>query len=134
MSNTYIQSTSIAGEHLFWNATICKQLNNMFLARDLQFETHNSSLGFNVFGVWPEATDGPLVASVDRAHAHKLLATGDDVGRLNLFPYPACQPKSLHHSYPGHSGQVAVVRFLSDDSRIITIGRHDSSIMQWALV
>lgn len=120
-------------EHFFWNATICRQLNNMSIARDLEFVTHSSVFGFNVFGIWPENQDGPEVNSCDRSHQSKLLVTGDDLGRLNLFSYPACQPKCLHHSYPAHSGTVPSVRFLNDDSRIISIGGKDSSIMQWSV-
>lgn len=133
ISNTYIQSTSVGNEHLFWNATICRQLNNMAIARDLEFSTHNSVFGFNVFGIWPENYDGPDVCSADRSNSKKLLVTGDNLGRLNLFAYPACQPKCLHHSYPGHSITAAAVRFLSDDSRVISLGGRDSSIMQWSV-
>ncbi|KAJ6218486.1 hypothetical protein RDWZM_009643 [Blomia tropicalis] len=132
-SNTYLQSTSTNNEYLFWNATICRQLNNMSIARDLEFYTHNSVFGFNVFGIWPENFDSPDVRSCDRSHSYKLLVTGDDFGRLGLFSYPACQPKCLNHSYSGHSDSVASVRFLSDDSRIISIGGRDSSIMQWSV-
>ena len=105
----------------------------MSIARDLEFYTHNSVFGFNVFGIWPENFDSPDVRSCDRSHSYKLLVTGDDFGRLGLFSYPACQPKCLNHSYSGHSDSVASVRFLSDDSRIISIGGRDSSIMQWSV-
>ena len=105
----------------------------MAIARDLEFYTHNSVFGFNVFGIWPENFDGPNVNSCDRSHSCKLLITGDDLGRLNLFSYPACQPKCLHYSYTGHSYGVSCVRFLSDDSRVISIGGKDSSIMQWSV-
>lgn len=132
-SNTYIQTVSLTNEHLFWNATICRQLNNMAIARDLEFATHNCVLGFSAFGIWPEAYDGADILSADRSATGKLLVAGDDLGRLNLFSYPACQPKCLHHAYTGHSVGVAAVRFLSDDSRIISIGGRDSSIMQWSV-
>lgn len=134
-SNTYIQTTSILFEHLFWNASICRQLNNVSIARDLEFVTHNSMIGFNVFGVWPDNFDngGPFISTMDRSHNCKLLLTGDDVGRLNLFTYPSCQPKCLHHSYVGHTSTVPNARFLADDSRIISIGGKDSSILQWSV-
>ncbi|KPM01385.1 echinoderm microtubule-associated protein-like protein 1 [Sarcoptes scabiei] len=104
-TNSYIQTTSITCEHLYWNATICRQLANVSISRDLEFETHNSTIGFNVFGVWPENFDGPFVNCLDRSHSKKLLVTGDDLGRLNLFSYPASQSKCLHHSFLGHSNQ-----------------------------
>lgn len=92
-------------------------------------------IGFNVFGVWPDNFDngGPFISTMDRSHNCKLLLTGDDVGRLNLFTYPSCQPKCLHHSYVGHTSTVPNARFLADDSRIISIGGKDSSILQWSV-
>lgn len=130
---TYIQSNSGDYEHLFWNATICRQLNNMSIARDLKWETHNSVLGFNVFGIWPENADGSDINTCDRSHSQKLLATGDDFGKINVYSYPVCQTKCLHHCYSGHSSHVTAVRFLPDDSRLISLGGRDSSVMQWSV-
>ncbi|XP_054153345.1 echinoderm microtubule-associated protein-like 2 isoform X2 [Oppia nitens] len=130
---TYIQSCSGDYEHLFWNATICRQLNNMSIARDLDWQSHNSVLGFNVLGIWPENADGSDVNTCDRSHSGRLLATGDDFGKINVYSYPAPQPKCLNHSYGGHSGHLTGVRFMADDSRLISIGGRDSTVMQWTV-
>lgn len=107
----------------------------MSIARDLEFATHNSMIGFNVFGIWPDnnLSIGPFISSTDRSNNSKLLITGDDIGRLNLFSYPSCQPKCLHHSYSGHTATIQTVRFLADDSRVISIGGKDSAILQWSV-
>ena len=130
---TYMQSTSGDYEHLFWNATTCRQLNNMSIARDLEWHTHNSAIGFHVFGIWPDGADGTDINTCDRSHSQKLLATGDDYGKVNLYSYPSSQPKCLHHTYPGHSSHVSSVRFMADDSRLVSIGGRDSTIMQWTV-
>ena len=31
------------------------------------------------------------------------------LGRVRLHSFPACQPKSLAHTYTGHSGQVMIM-------------------------
>jgi len=41
--------------------------------------------------------------------------------------------QSLCHTYGGHSSHVTNVSFLQDDSRLISTGGHDTSVMQWAL-
>ena len=105
----------------------------MSLARDLEFETHNSPLGYSVFGVWPDSQYNANVNYCDRSASGRLIVTGDELGKVNLFTYPACQPKCLHHSYPGHAQSITGVQFLSDDSRVISIGGKDSSIMQWSV-
>jgi WD40 repeat protein len=41
--------------------------------------------------------------------------------------------QSLCHTYGGHSSHVTNVSFLQDDSRLISTGGRDTSVMQWAL-
>lgn len=130
---TYIQTTSGDYELLYWNATTCRQLSNMSIARDLNWATQNCTIGFNVIGIWPENADGSDVNTCDRSNSSKLLATGDDFGKINLYSYPCNKAKCLNHSYNGHSSHVTCVRFLPDDSRIISLGGRDSSIMQWSV-
>lgn len=65
----------------------------MSIARDLEWETQNGVLGFNVFGIWPENMDGTDINSCDRSRNQKLIVTGDDFGKVNIFSYPASQPK-----------------------------------------
>lgn len=95
--------------------------------------THNSLISFSVFGIWPESLDGPKICSGDRSHNQKLFVVGDDFGRLNLYSYPACQLKCLHHSFPGHCSAIPRIQFLADDSRVISVGGKDSSILQWTV-
>lgn len=44
-------------------------------------------------GIWPENADGSDVNACARSHNHKAIATGDDFGKVNIYSYPACQPK-----------------------------------------
>lgn len=43
-------------------------------------------------------------------------------------------PQSLCHVYGGHSSHVTNVTFLHDDSRLISIGGKDTSVLQWEIV
>ncbi|GFT82787.1 echinoderm microtubule-associated protein-like 1 [Nephila pilipes] len=131
--STYIQTNSGDYEQLFWNAGVCRQVSNMSIARDLKWTTQTCTIGFSVLGIWPENADGSDVNTASRSHNQKLVATGDDFGKVNIYSYPACQPKSPHHSYGGHSSHVTNVDFTPDDTRLISLGGRDCSIMQWAL-
>ncbi|KAF8795097.1 Echinoderm microtubule-associated like protein [Argiope bruennichi] len=131
--STYIQTNSGDYELLFWNAGVCRQVSNMSIARDIKWNTQTCTIGFSVLGIWPENADGSDVNTCSRSHSHKLLATGDDFGKVNIYSYPSCQPKSPHHSYGGHSSHVTNVDFTPDDTRLISLGGRDCSIMQWAL-
>lgn len=124
-----------SGDHeiLFWNTEICRQITQPSQLRDLEWSSDTCPLSFSTFGVWPEGADGTDINSCCASHSQKLIATGDDSGRVNLYGYPACHPKSLHHSYAGHSSHVTNVCFLHDDTRVLSSGGNDSSIIQWTL-
>lgn len=42
-----------------------------------------------------------------------------------------CFFQSLYHSYGGHSSHVTNVSFLQDDSRLVSTGGGDTSVLQW---
>ena len=42
--------------------------------------------------------------------------------------------QSVCHSYRGHSSHVTTVRFMCDDSRLLSLGGKDSAILQWQVV
>uniref|UniRef100_A0A1I8GES1 WD_REPEATS_REGION domain-containing protein n=1 Tax=Macrostomum lignano TaxID=282301 RepID=A0A1I8GES1_9PLAT len=66
--------------------------------------------------------DGTDVNACDRNSGHSLLASGDDFGQVCLFRHPCYQAKSRSHAYGGHSSHVTNVRFLRDDSRLLSAG------------
>ncbi|KAG7301899.1 hypothetical protein JYU34_013319 [Plutella xylostella] len=127
----YIRSNSGDYELLYWNATTCRQVPSPSSMRDTSWFTHTCPITFRTLGVWPEHADGTDINSCVRSHDSRLVATGDDFGKVKLFGYPATQPKSLCHQYGGHSSHVTCVRFLPDDSRVVSTGGLDTSVMQW---
>ncbi len=131
--STYLQSNSGEHELLFWNASICRQVTNQASLRDVEWATQSCILGFNTIGVWPETVDGSDLNACARSNGSKLIATGDDFGKIKLYSYPASQPKSLHHTVGGHSSHVTRLDFLADDNRLISSGGRDTALMQWAL-
>ncbi|XP_053608612.1 echinoderm microtubule-associated protein-like 2 isoform X2 [Plodia interpunctella] len=129
----YIRSNSGDYELLFWNATTCRQVPSASSLRDVAWSTGSCPITFSTIGVWPENADGTDINTCTRSHDNRLAATGDDFGKVKLYAYPVTQPKSLCHQYGGHSSHVTCVRFLPDDSRLVSTGGLDTSVMQWAL-
>ncbi|XP_045499544.1 echinoderm microtubule-associated protein-like 2 [Colias croceus] len=127
----YIRSNSGDYELLYWNATTCRQIPSPTALRDVVWASATCPITFRTVGVWPDSADGTDVNSCARSHDGRLAATGDDFGKVKLYAYPVTQPKSLCHQYGGHSSHVTSVRFLPDDSRLISGGGLDTSIMQW---
>ncbi|KAK4886318.1 hypothetical protein RN001_002589 [Aquatica leii] len=128
-----IRSNSGDYELLYWNAGTCRQMPQSSSFRDVDWATNNCTITFTTIGIWPENADGTDVNYCDRSHDSKLLATADDFGKVKLFSYPVTQPKSLNHVYAGHSSHVTAVAFMHDDTRMVSIGGKDTSVLQWVV-
>ncbi|XP_045451782.1 echinoderm microtubule-associated protein-like 2 [Melitaea cinxia] len=127
----YIRSNSGDYELLFWNATTCRQVTSGASLRDVRWATAHCPISFHSVGVWPEGADGTDINSCARTHDGRLAATGDDFGKVKLYAYPVTQPKSLSAAHGGHSAHVTAVRFLPDDTRLLSAGGRDAALLQW---
>ncbi|XP_018904469.2 echinoderm microtubule-associated protein-like 2 isoform X3 [Bemisia tabaci] len=130
----YIRSNSGDYEILFWNASTCRQIPQTSQMRDVVWASNSCVLSFPTIGIWPDDADGTDVNACERSHSARLLATADDFGKVKLYAYPCSQPKSLCHTYSAHSSHVTNVAFLHDDTRLISTGGKDMSVMQWQVV
>ncbi|XP_048579805.1 77 kDa echinoderm microtubule-associated protein [Nematostella vectensis] len=131
VDSQYIQSNSGDYELLYWNAARCKQVVSAQSMRDIKWHTWTCVLGFPVCGIWPDGADGTDINACARSNLCHLLVTGDDFGQVNFFRYPSSRLKSDCQNCCGHSSHVTCVRFLHDDSRVISTGGKDCSVMQW---
>lgn len=97
---------------------------------DESWSTCTSPFGWCTKGIFP-GIEGIDVNSCTRSNNRKVIATGDDFGRVNIFAYPACVAKQTHHSYIGHASHVTRVKFSSDDKFLLTTGGSDRTILVW---
>ncbi|XP_065493189.1 echinoderm microtubule-associated protein-like 1 isoform X3 [Caloenas nicobarica] len=134
VNSQYLVSNSGDYEILYWIPSACKQVVSVETTRDIEWDTYTCTLGFHVFGVWPEGSDGTDINAVCRSHGRKLLSTGDDFGKVHLFSYPCSQFRAPSHVYGGHSSHVTNVDFLCEDTHLISTGGKDTSIMQWRVI
>ncbi|NXB64918.1 EMAL1 protein, partial [Struthidea cinerea] len=134
VNSQYLVSNSGDYEILYWIPSACKQVVSVETTRDIEWATYTCTLGFHVFGVWPEGSDGTDINAVCRSHGRKLLSTGDDFGKVHLFSYPCSQFRAPSHVYSGHSSHVTNVDFLCEDTHLISTGGKDTSIMQWRVI
>uniref|UniRef100_A0A8C4QLL8 EMAP like 2 n=1 Tax=Eptatretus burgeri TaxID=7764 RepID=A0A8C4QLL8_EPTBU len=117
-------------EILYWLATSCKQVTSAASVRSVEWATYTCVLGFHVYGVWSDGSDGTDINALCRSHSQHVLAIADDFGKVQLFPFP-CAPC---HIYGGHSSHVTNVGFSHDDSLLFSTGGKDCSILQWRVV
>ncbi|XP_041612934.1 echinoderm microtubule-associated protein-like 4 [Vulpes lagopus] len=133
--NKYIMSNSGDYEILYWDIPSgCKLIRNRSDCKDTDWTTYTCVLGFQVFGVWPEGSDGTDINALVRSHNRKVIAVADDFCKVHLFQYPCSKAKAPSHKYSAHSSHVTNVSFTHNDSHLISTGGKDMSIIQWKLV
>ncbi|XP_030355183.1 echinoderm microtubule-associated protein-like 4 isoform X5 [Strigops habroptila] len=133
--NKYIMSNSGDYEILYWDIPSgCKLIRNRSDCKDIDWTTYTCVLGFQVFGVWPEGSDGTDINALVRSHNRKVIAVADDFCKVHLFQYPCSKPKAPSHKYSAHSSHVTNVSFTHSDCHLISTGGKDMSIIQWKLV
>ncbi|XP_075719365.1 echinoderm microtubule-associated protein-like 4 isoform X2 [Rhinoderma darwinii] len=133
--NKYIMSNSGDYEILYWDIPSgCKLIRNRSDCKDIDWATYTCVLGFHVFGVWPEGSDGTDINALVRSHNRKVIALADDFCKVHLFQYPCSKPKAPSHKYSAHSSHVTNVSFTHNDGHLVSTGGKDMSIIQWRLI
>ena len=104
--SSYIQTNSADNEVMVWLASSSRQVRDIDMIRDIDWASGDCVVQWNSLGVWGETNDSadPRTASLSRSH--DVLVVGDSWAKVKLYSSPACQPRSLNHSYTGHSSQV----------------------------
>ena len=72
--------------------------------------TTSNIFQWSSLGTWGES--GETADPSALAPSNGLLGVGDTWGRVRLYSSPACQPRSLCHTYTGHSSQVKILTAL----------------------
>ena len=138
-----LQSCCSAYEILYSDTTSGVQIANaVATVLDADWHTWTCSLGWSVQGIWNGTMDGSDVNSVDRSPSGKLLAVGDDFGKVSVYRYPCLQPGAEAIVYTGHSSHVTGVRWVQDnmgagnsakpsERYLISTGGEDKCVFQW---
>ncbi|XP_020620193.1 echinoderm microtubule-associated protein-like 6, partial [Orbicella faveolata] len=128
-----LQTNSGAKERLFFEAPRgTRQTIATNKAKEIDWFTWTGVLGEDCTGIWPPHSDITDVNAVDLTKDKKILATGDDFGFVKVFEYPVQGKNAKFKKYVGHSAHVTNVRWTNDDSRLISVGGADTSVMVWS--
>ncbi|XP_062892556.1 echinoderm microtubule-associated protein-like 4 isoform X1 [Mobula hypostoma] len=131
----FIMSNSGDYEILYWDiAAGCKLIRNRYECKDLEWVSYTCVLGFHVFGVWPDGSDGTDINALCRSHNERLVAVADDFCKVHLFQYPCSKAKAPSHVYSGHGSHVTNVCFTHNDTHLISTGGKDTTVMQWRVL
>ena len=127
----HMQSNCGAYELLFADVTTGSQIPAASALKNADWKTWTCTLGWPVQGLWPESQDGTDLNAADRSHDGNVLAAADEFGRVKLLRYPSPMKGSGDTVYRGHSAHVTSVRWVAEDTHLISIGGNDRCAFQW---
>ncbi|KAL3861137.1 hypothetical protein ACJMK2_007206 [Sinanodonta woodiana] len=130
----YLQSVDEDLNVCFWDVGNSQQIKQAYVLRDMDWNTHNSTIAYNILGTWTVLEKGEQVNTVSRSNFRDLVLTGDDLGRIRLYKYPASKSKAEHLIFKPYSGNLVALTFSFDDTTVISCGGIDTSLIQWNVV
>ena len=139
---TVLQSNDAAHEILYWATDTGKQITNAYGLRDKTWETFTCVLGWPVLGIWDGVGENCEINALARSRASgqstggsgsgsAVLATAGDHASVRLARYP-CLKGAETRVYHAHCTPPTCMRFLADDSKLLTCGGKDACFFQWA--
>ncbi|CAK9107654.1 Echinoderm microtubule-associated protein-like 6 (EMAP-6) (Echinoderm microtubule-associated protein-like 5-like) [Durusdinium trenchii] len=128
----FVQTNCGAYELKYCDANSGTNIPAVSTLKDVQWTTWTCPLGWPVKGVHDPQSLTEL-NSVDRSSSGRLLACGDEFGRIDLRRFPCTSVLAGKKTYRGHTGNVRNVRFTSDEAYLVSVGGDDRCIMQWKL-
>ncbi|KAB1277577.1 Echinoderm microtubule-associated protein-like 5 [Camelus dromedarius] len=127
-----LQVNTGAKEQLFFEAPRGKkQTIPSAEVEKIGWASWTSVLGLCCEGIWPVIGEVTDVTAACLTSDKMILATGDDLGFVKLFRYPAKGKFGKFKRYVAHSTHVTNVRWTYDDSMLVTLGGTDMSLMVW---
>jgi echinoderm microtubule-associated protein-like 6 len=118
----FMQSNCSAYELLFCDTHTGKQITSASELKDVKWASWTCTLGWPVQGIWAGGMDGSDINAVARSHSGHLVATADDLGKVNLLRYPAVKSGSGSVAYAAHSSHVMNVRWTTADEFLLSCG------------
>ncbi|KAL5463172.1 hypothetical protein EMCRGX_G032049 [Ephydatia muelleri] len=101
-------------------------------AEHLTWSRWTSVLGSSCVGIWPAYSDVTDINAACVSRDSQVIATGDDFGFVKLLKYPSKGKHAKYKQYVGHSAHVTNVRFTHDDTKLVSTGGGDLSVMVWS--
>uniref|UniRef100_A0A8P0TKY6 EMAP like 5 n=1 Tax=Canis lupus familiaris TaxID=9615 RepID=A0A8P0TKY6_CANLF len=127
-----LQVNTGAKEQLFFEAPRGKkQTIPSVEVEKICWASWTSVLGLCCEGIWPVVGEVTDITASCLTSDKMVLATGDDLGFVKLFRYPAKGKFGKFKRYVAHSTHVTNVRWTYDDSMLVTLGGADMSLMVW---
>ena len=111
--------------------------NGGITCRDQTWSDHTCNLDYASAGTWNNINykNDPTTNSALHVGNHRTrLAVGDIYGYLRFFQYPCTSPRAECHEQKASSSAITSIRFLFEDSYLLSAGGADATLIRWKLV
>ena len=137
----YVQSDAGDFEHLYHSATDGQYFKLPSQLKNVRWFSWSCIYGWPVQGIWPTInverdTNDPLPpdpTSCHRSSNQDLVAVGYQDGQGRVFRYPCVTKAAQSIPLTGHTADMPAVRFMCDDTHLVTIGKADRAICVWKI-
>ena len=127
-----LRTNSASNEIMCFDTASGKPLHSQFQnMSDTPWHTWTCHLGFPVMGVWASGADGTDLTSCHMTRDQRYVVTAEKSGKLKLFNAPCVVHRAPFKECWGHASHVKAVRFLRQDTFVMSVGGHDRSVFQW---
>jgi len=127
----YVQSVCGKADLHFWDVHAGQRVRDPFTLRDVVWASYTCTLGWPVRGIYPKMSDDTDITTAHRSPDGRLLVTGDEFRKINLFRYPCGPGSAACRSVVAHARHTGCVRFTSDSKHVISVGGPDLSVVVW---
>ena len=131
-----LHSDSGDNEMLFWNIESGTKVEKGAIEyRNELWSTWSCIIGWPMQGVWPINCKDVKINTCDRSFfyhdKYQLIATGNNIGHVDIFRYPSTIIGSKSIKGKGHSSSVTNVRFGNEKKHLFSTGGNDGCVFQW---
>ena len=133
----FIRTVSLQFNLIYLDTRINRvERNGDALCRDQTWSDQTSTLGYASAGTWNNINyknDPSTNSSLHVGNHRTRLAVGDIHGYLRLFQYPCTSPRADYREQKASSSAVTAIRFLFEDSYLLSVGGADATLIRWRL-
>lgn len=134
----WLRSNSVDRQLFYFSADDASFQSNVSSMRDVQWASCNCIFSWHVKCTHRSAYAEDQVSCCHtppfdaEAVREKYVACGTQLGYLRLYSYPCAVDGAECHRLPAHFCEVAGVRHSFDGRRMVSVGRKDRCVIQWA--
>ncbi|KAJ0409216.1 hypothetical protein P43SY_006713 [Pythium insidiosum] len=131
--SSLLRVNSDAYELLFISTLDGSAITTPSTVKDTTWATHTCVFAWATQGIWDFAREDEFFHAIAKAHTLPLLAAATNRGEVRVYNFPCLSKRMEQHVLSGHSMNVSNVAFTCDDSRLVSIGSGDKSLLVWRI-